>query len=230
MVTEDECWFTRELIDWWVKTNDSREYPWRTTKNLYEILVAEVLLQRTRRDKVKEVYIAFISRFPDPESLANADIKTVEKTIYKLGLRKRSPYLIKLAKKMIDKYEKIKVNNRFECLPGIGKYMASAIRIMLKIDSKLYPDSSIARVFSRLFGKKINVKRPANTQWVIEKLNKCSPKNIDQKRKYFLALIDLAWEICKPRKIECSKCPLNDGCVYYKHLRKKYHNFRFNLL
>jgi len=214
MHSGDECWFVGRLIDWWIRTGGSRHYPWRNTGDPYRVLVAEVLLQRTRRDKVREVYVSFIERFPDPRTLAEADVREVEEAIRGLGLRKRAPYLIRLAHAMAEKYGELTADGNFEELPGIGRYMASAARIILGMDTELYPDSSIARVFSRLFGRKLEARRPADTPWVAEILNRCSPKSIDLKKKYFLALIDLAWEICRPNKARCDICPIRDGCTY----------------
>ena len=211
-----ECFFVEPLLRWWRKTLPLRNYPWRKEKDPYRVLIAEILLQRTRRDKVVEVYNKFIKRFPTPGSLAKATAKDVGEVIYVLGLRKRTPYLVKLAKELIRNYDKIVKTGRFEKLPGVGKYIASAVRLILGYDTDLVPDSSIARVFSRLFGKTLNGRRPADTPWVRAVLNKCAPLNLLERKEYFLAIVDLAWEICRPRRPECFKCPLNTLCSFQR--------------
>ena len=174
--------------------------------------MAEILLQRTRRDKVVEVYNKFIRHYPDPLSLASAKIDDVERIIEPLGLRKRAKYLIKMAQEFIRKNEMVK-KGLFETLPGVGVYVANTAKILLGFDTPLKADSSIARVFSRYFGRPLNKRRPADTEWVNFYLNKCTPHN--KKKEYILALIDLAWEVCKPRNPLCNKCPLKEECKYH---------------
>ncbi len=213
-----ECFFVELLLGWWKRTLYLRNYPWREEKDPYKVLIAEILLQRTRRDKVVEVYSRFIKRFPTPESLAKASIKDVESIIYILGLRKRVSYLVKLAKEFIRNHDKILETGEFEKLPGVGKYIASTVRLILGYDTELVPDSSIARVFSRLFGKALNSQRPADTPWVYTILNKCAPSNLFDKKEYFLAIVDLAWEICRVKKPLCHTCPLREKCLFAKKM------------
>ena len=206
-----DCRFVKPLISWWRRTCRERDYIWRTSRDPYRVLVAEVLLQRTRRDKVREVYREFISKFPTVHALASASTKEVEEVTAPLGLKKRALYLIRLARSLLSKRDVMKTC-RFEELPGVGPYIASAARVILGINTILYPDSSIARVLSRYFGRPLNQRRPANTTWVIETLRKCAPTDSLEKRSYFLALLDLAWEICKPRRPLCKQCPLAESC------------------
>ncbi len=216
--TEDICHFVEKLLEWWLTSGGTRNYPWRREKNPYKILIAEILLQRTRRDKVIEVYSKFINRFPSPEILANASLEEVEKVIKPLGLRKRAKYLIRLAQAMISEHDILK-KYLFEKLPGVGDYIASTVKLILGVDVKLKADVSIARLFSRYYGKPLNNRRPADTHWVNEYLNTCAPDDPNKKKEYFLALIDLAWEICKPRTPLCSKCPLKEQCSYYRSMQ-----------
>jgi len=176
------------------------------------VLVAEVLLQRTRRDKVQEVYREFVARFPTARALADASKDQVEEVIAPLGLKKRAIYLVQLARSILKKRDVVEAG-RFEELSGIGPYTASAARIILGINTVLHPDSSIARVLSRYFGRPLDQHRPASTAWVAETLRKCAPvDSVEEMRSYFLALLDLAWEICKPRKPLCKRCPLAGSC------------------
>ena len=101
---------------------------------------------------------------------------------------------------------------RFEELPGVGPYVASAARLILGIETELVPDASIARVFSRLFGRPLDKRRPASTKWVRDLLNRCAPRDPAGRRDYFLALVDLAWEICRPARPRCGRCPLRRLC------------------
>ena len=207
-----DCSFVEPLMRWWRATGP-RDYPWRRADSLYEVLVAEILLQRTRRDKVVEVYHRFLERFPTPEVLAGASDSEVEEVIKPLGLAKRAPYLKRLGAALTRIRDSRKT--RLERLPGVGPYVASAARLILGIDTRLKADSSIARVLSRYFGLGTE-KRPGDTPWVNEVLNRCAPKDLQGRKEYFLAIVDLAWEVCTPRNPRCDLCPLKLRCSYAK--------------
>ena len=49
-----------------------RDLPWRHDRTPYTALVAELLLQQTRVEAVRERYVQFLGRFPTAPSLAAA--------------------------------------------------------------------------------------------------------------------------------------------------------------
>ena len=69
----------------WAKENH-REYPWRETDSPYQVLVAEILLQKTFADKVEPIYEEFLVRYPDMETLADAEVEEVGSVLNPLGL------------------------------------------------------------------------------------------------------------------------------------------------
>src|SRR5205809_8063266 len=60
----------------WYDAN-RRDLPWRRTRDPYRILVAEVLLQRTRVASGVPYYERFIARFPTARDLAAAPLAEV---------------------------------------------------------------------------------------------------------------------------------------------------------
>ena len=54
-------WLRRKIIDWFRK--NKRSYPWRKTTDPFKILIAEMMLQRTKADQVRPVYNDFFSSF-----------------------------------------------------------------------------------------------------------------------------------------------------------------------
>ena len=68
--SENIKWFQQQLLIW--AEQNLRDYPWRRTKNSYNILVAEFLLQRTDADTVAPIYEAFLTQYPTLEKLALA--------------------------------------------------------------------------------------------------------------------------------------------------------------
>ena len=56
------------LLEWFRRSK--RDLPWRTQRTPYTALVAELMLQQTRVEAVKDRYNEFLRRFPTAESLA----------------------------------------------------------------------------------------------------------------------------------------------------------------
>ena len=73
-----------------------RDLPWRDAPTLWQALVAEVLLQRTRAGQVIPVYKRFLEEYPTPASLGEASEDDVYKLVRSLGLRWRAPLLHRL--------------------------------------------------------------------------------------------------------------------------------------
>jgi len=55
----------------WLEAN-GRKFLWRATTDPWGVYIAEILLQRTHANAVKEVYPNFINQYPGPEKLATA--------------------------------------------------------------------------------------------------------------------------------------------------------------
>ena len=58
-------------VEWWEE--HGRDFPWRNTVDPFRILVAELLLQRSRSGSVRSVYIELFERWPTPTDLKVAD-------------------------------------------------------------------------------------------------------------------------------------------------------------
>ena len=63
------------LLEWYRVCK--RDLPWRRMRNPYTALVAELMLQQTRVEAVKERYVQFLEAFPTPEALAEASEEEV---------------------------------------------------------------------------------------------------------------------------------------------------------
>jgi len=77
--------FRSDLLSW--AYDNLRTFPWRETDDPYEILIAEILLQKTAAEKVDPVYREFLSTYPSLNELAAADREELADIIYSLGLQ-----------------------------------------------------------------------------------------------------------------------------------------------
>src|SRR5689334_5010873 len=74
-----------------------RVFPWRLTKDPYQILVSEFMLQQTQTARVEPKYLEFCAIFATVEELAKAPLAHVLKLWQGLGYNRRAQYLLKTA-------------------------------------------------------------------------------------------------------------------------------------
>jgi A/G-specific adenine glycosylase len=198
----------------WAKCN-TRDLPWRKTKDPYKIIVAEVMLQRTKAEQVLPVYEPFLRQFPDFDSLCKASVTEIRESIISLGLEKRALGLKKLAEQLTNEYGGNVPCTRKELLElyGVGNYVANAVICHAFGIDALTVDANFARVLDRVFSLKPN--HPAQKDkrvWAFAE--SLMPYARGKCRTLNLGILDLASAICTPRKPSCTECPLNTICDY----------------
>jgi A/G-specific adenine glycosylase len=202
----------RDLLQWW--EHGKRHYPWRESRDPYEVLVAEVLLHRTRADQVVPLYKAFLRYFPDPASLARSTPDELSELLRSAGLRWRWKLLHAMAIQLTETFDG-QVPERFEMLvslPGISHYIASAVRCFAFGKPDVLLDTNTVRVSGRLLGLAItdSSRRSRLFRTILEQL-------IDQAhpREFNLALIDLGARVCRSSSPLHDKCCLKNHCTHY---------------
>lgn len=106
-----------------------RDLPWRKTRDPYQILVSEMMLQQTQVSRVVSKFVEFVGRFPTARALASAPLGEVLETWAGLGYNRRAKMLWEAAKALVEKHSGIlpSTYEGLRSLPGIGDYTASAI-------------------------------------------------------------------------------------------------------
>jgi len=203
--------FRRKIIGWYKK--NGRAYPWRETDDPFRILIAEMMLRRTKADQVVPVYEHFLKEYPDIDSLAVAKQETLEEILYPLGLKWRTPAFRMVAREVREKYQSRIPETREELtsLPGVGEYVAGAVLSIVYGKREWLVDSNIVRIFKRYFGIKTS-KEGRRDKHVIE-IAKIYASERDPGRAT-MGILDITALVCKPGKPDCEKCPLIDRCHY----------------
>ncbi len=186
-----------------------RTFPWRQTTDPYEVLVGEVLLQRTRGEHVLPVYGEFLRRWPNPERLGKARQATISRVIRPLGLAKRAQQISQLGRAIAELGRVPETPQELERLPGIGPYGAHAVPIFAYGRSLPLIDWVIARVLRRYFGLD-DGQRP-NTDRALWTLAEQLARQ-GRATQLWLGTLDFAAAVCKPRP-QCVVCPLADTCA-----------------
>jgi len=208
------CFFQKQLLHWFKK--NGRVYPWREAKNSYHKLIAEMMLQRTRVEQVLPVYLQFIKKFKNIESLSNAKITDVEKFVKQLGLFWRSKMIVDMAKHIAVR-EKSRIPEERENLlqiPGVGDYIADAMIVFAFNGKRTVIDGNVIRLTTRFFDieNKPEIRRNKNFVEFCQKLSE--DLDLENVKDFNYALIDFAALICK-RVPLCNRCPVSTRCSYY---------------
>jgi len=209
---EDIRIFRSKIVRWFDK--NKRNYPWRETHEPFKVLIAEMMLRRTKADQVKQVYDRLFAEYPSIEAMAKAGDEELERILYPLGLKWRTPAFGLVAREVQAKYQcRIpEVREELTTLPGVGEYVAGAVLSIAYGKKEWIVDSNIVRLFKRYFGIKTS-KEGRRDKDVVE-IAKMHASGKDP-RKANLALLDFAALICLPRNPKCTLCPLSSTCHYH---------------
>lgn len=106
-----------------------RDMPWRQDTRPYYVLVSELMLQQTQVDRVIPKFAAFIDRFPDERTLAEAPLADVLTLWSGLGYNRRAKFLHESAKRISIEFggEFPRAKEDILTLPGVGEGTAGAL-------------------------------------------------------------------------------------------------------
>lgn len=203
--------FQKAVLAWFAQ--NGRDFPWRSTDNPFHVLIAEVLLRQTQAVRVASPYLEFIERYPDPHTLAKADVDALRRWFRPLGLFRRADMLVKASQVLLKEHggEVPRDLKSLLKLPGVGKYSARAILCLSFGEAVPMVDEASGRVLRRVLG--IHAKRPAYSD---SKLLQTTETLVPQPAatEFNLGLIDIAAAHCYPRKPNCFTCPLFSLCSF----------------
>lgn len=100
--------------------------PWRQYPTLYNVVVSEMMLQQTQVSRVIPKFVAFVGRFPDFNTLAQASQARVLESWQGLGYNRRAKFLHETAQQIVNGASTVSQSD-LASLPGIGLNTAGAI-------------------------------------------------------------------------------------------------------
>ena len=95
--------FQKNLLKWFRK--NGRKYPWRLETDPFKILIAEIMLQRTKADQVLPVYTESIQKWQNAKSLLETNTDDIAAIFSRLGLSWRSKLVAHMARCIQSEYE-----------------------------------------------------------------------------------------------------------------------------
>jgi A/G-specific adenine glycosylase len=200
----------------WQREHGRHKLPWQGTRDPYRIWLSEIMLQQTQVATVVGYYQRFLDRFPDIQSLAQADQSDVMPYWAGLGYYARARNLHRCAQELCSHW-----NGRFPdsaadiaTLPGIGRSTAAAIAAFAYGERSPIMDGNVKRVFTRYFGIAGITSSRAVEQalWsTADMVLEAAPAALDM-AAYTQGLMDLGSDCCTRSRPDCPRCPLSFSC------------------
>lgn len=203
-----------QILNWY--SQNARELPFRKTKNPYYIWICEIVFQQTRILQGMQHYENFVSRFPNVETLAEAESDEVLLYWKGLGYYSRALNIHKASHQIMNDFEG-KFPEKYEdilSLKGIGKYTVAAISSICFGKQIPAIDGNFYRVLSRIFADNFDVSSTKAYSYFETLAMEIIPENAAG--DFNQAIMDLGSEICKPRNPLCSECPVQKYCIAFQ--------------
>ena len=169
-----------------------RDLPWRRTRDPYGIWVSEVMLQQTQVVRVDGRWQRWLARFPNVETLAQAEVADVLEEWQGMGYNRRALSLRAAAQAMVDGGGEMPSDEReLVALPGIGPATAAGIRAFAFDLPATYLETNVRTVFlHELFSDAEDVPDSALLPLVRETCPKDASNPDDDPRTWYYALLD----------------------------------------
>jgi len=192
-----------------------RPFPWRDgSLTAFQVLLVEILLRKTKAEAVAEHHHQIVTRFRDAESILLTRTSAIRRLLQPLGLsRIKSKALSELSASINETYAG-KVPSTVEelqQLPHVGRYIASATLMFAYNRRTPIVDENIQRFFNRFASipKAVEIHK-ADYLWSLS--DALLPRS--RFKQFAFTLLDFCAQICRPRKPDCSDCPLSHICHY----------------
>ncbi|MCT4645799.1 MAG: hypothetical protein N4A74_12500 [Carboxylicivirga sp.] len=193
---------------------NGRKFSWRNkSATNYELIISEVLLQRTKAETISKFLPIFLRKYPSWKQLGKATETELQEILRPLGLYKQKGYrLFKLAQELIKRKGRFpKERNQLTEIPMMGQYTTNAYELyVLKKRSPLL-DVNMARLLERYFGgrKLVDIRHDPYLQKLAYRV-----VNLEKTKELNWAILDYASLVCKKVNPKCNSCILFENCKY----------------
>lgn len=207
--------FSQRLRRWYRR--NARDLPWRRTRDAYEVLVSELMLQQTQVSRVVTRYAEFLERFPTLGHVAQANSARVAEAWDGLGYYARARNLHRLAMQVTDggrAPDRALPSDAatLRTLPGIGAYTAGAVSSFAYERRAALVDTNVARVLKRAFAPAVDVKSQKGQRVVWRIAESLLPRTGRSTWTHNQALMELGALVCTARVAHCQRCPVRSLC------------------
>lgn len=186
-------------------------------ENPYQLLVAVILSAQCTDKRVNLTTPALFKRYPDPETLAEADVSEVFELIRSISYpNNKAKHLVGMANMLVHEFgsEIPATVDELVKLPGVGRKTANVIASVIFNQPAMAVDTHVFRVSARL-GLTVNAKTPKQAE---EQLIKYIPESYVAVAHHWLILHGRY--TCLARTPKCDSCKITHFCKSYPKLAR----------
>lgn len=176
--------------------------------NPFQLLAATILSAQSTDARVNMVTPVLFARYPDAESLANADPAVVEELVRSTGFyRNKTKSLIGMATALVERFggEVPGAMSALVTVPGVGRKTANVVRSVALGLPGLPVDTHVIRLSHRL--GLTDAEDPVKIELELNPMIPAADRG-----DFSLRLILHGRQICVARKPRCDDCVLNEFC------------------
>lgn len=174
------------VLEWW--TAHARPLPWRSSRDVYGVWVSEVMSAQTTVNRAADAWVRWTARWPTVQALAAASLADVLGQWQGLGYPRRARDLHRAARIVAASGWPEDLRS----LPGVGPYIAAAVRCFAREEPVLPIDVNVRRVLRRRFDGAVDI---SGDPW-----------------RAGQALMEFGQRVCTARP-SCGACPVRHGCA-----------------
>ena len=185
-------------------------------RNDYELLIAIILSAQCTDKRVNMITPTLFEKYPDIDSLAEADIEDVKEIIKSCSFfNNKAKNIVEMAKKVKNEYNSKIPREHKELLklPGVGNKTANVFLIELEGENRMAVDTHVFRVSHRL--GITDAKTVKETEKDLVEAFKTDLNELHQ------AFVLFGRYICTAKNPKCEKCFVPDFCVSKENFKPK---------
>lgn len=182
--------------------------------NSFEMVIAVMLSAQCTDERVNKTTPELFKKYGNPNLMAEADIKELEKIVHPCGFYKNKAKNMKACSQMlIDEFNgNVPDNmNDLQRLPGVGRKSANVVML----EAFHNPQGIAVDTHAKRISNRVGFSKQSDPEKIEQDLLKQFPKDA-----YYDVNHLLVWHgraICDSRKPMCDKCPIKDYCNEYKN-------------
>jgi A/G-specific adenine glycosylase len=207
----------------WYEVN-RRDLPWRRPETTpWGVLVSEFMLQQTPVSRVREPWLAWMTRWPAPAALAAETPGEAVRAWGRLGYPRRALRLHQAAVVIVERHggEVPSDHAALLALPGVGSYTAAAITSFAFGQRHVVLDTNVRRVLARVA---LGTEFPARSTTPAEATlaEQFLPARPERAASWAVASMELGAVVCTARAPRCDRCPIRRHCAWQAAGRPRY--------
>ncbi len=186
-------------------------------QNVFQLIVAVALSAQTTDKSVNQVTPTLFERYPDAETLAEADVEEVSEYIKRIGMyRTKAKNIVAMAQKLCADFDGQVPDNYDDLisLPGVGRKTANVVLSVGFRQQRIAVDTHVFRVANRI--GLVHEKDVLKTELALM-------DRIPEERwsRTHHSLIFHGRQCCDARKPKCDSCPIVSYCEYVNQAANK---------